>query len=1041
MLTQTTYKETDPTVAGIPTAARRSHLHRLALAFALAVAVMAASLSPASPAAAQDAAFGVESFSTSVLAEDGTDLTTAGGHPFSAGADIQLVTKPEENSSDPDFRAPIEQPRDVRTKLPPGFVGNPLTTSRCPLSDVETVPGYKSKCPRSTAVGFVYVDGLVSLRDPVFNVVPEDGYPAQFAFSNQNLTFVLNPTVRSDGDFGIDVTSVNSPVDSVRRIRLTLCSWGMVETTTPLGSYPQTFGCRKQADAPAGARPFLTNPATECTDVAPVTTLDVNSWANPARHVQSTFASPLITSCETLTFEPSVDVKPTTTAPDAPSGLSVDLKFPQEDNAHGQAPPALKKAVVTLPDGMTINPTAAGGLTACTDAGLRLKSKEPVSCPESSKVGTVTAKSPLMEETLTGGVYIRSQNSDDPESGEMFRLGLVLENEKRGISVRLPGSIVADRNTGRLVTTFDNNPELPVSDINLKFKDGPRAPLATPSTCGQKTSDITLTSWGKQTVTRQSSFTVDCTAGLGGFAPAFSAGTIDPTGGAFSPFTLNITKADRDTALNGVSLKMPTGLLAKIKDNLNTQVGTVRTFAGPGSQPFMLPGTVTLEGAYGDAPYSLRVVVPAKAGPFDLGEVVVRQKVYVDPVTAQVSVVSDPLPTVVKGVPVRLQRLDVLVDKPGFMVNPTSCAPKTVDGVLGSAAGQSAAVSVRFQAGGCADLKFDPQLAMRVGAKRSGTFVAARSPAEMRDGGHPALSARVAMGAARANNRRATVTLPKSMALDPDNANGLCEPVDAARDTCPAASIVGNVTAVTPLIGGTVDGPVYFVRGERTDPKSGRIIKTLPKLFVPLRSSENPKLKIELRASSDVDGDDRLVTTFDNLPDVAISTFDLNINGGKNGILVVSNTDVCSATQYADSAFVGQSDKRYDGKIGLDTACPLGVVKSSRSGSSLKLTLGGLAPGKVTVSGKGLPKKSKTIRAVEPKVVDQSKSGTAVTVSATTHTTVKLPLSKAARRSLARGRNVKVKVTVAFKAQGAKKTTKTTKTVTIHGAKKKSTKK
>ncbi|MES1193457.1 MAG: hypothetical protein ABUM26_03975, partial [Solirubrobacterales bacterium] len=286
-----------------------------------------------------------------------------------------------------------------------------------------------------------------------------------------------------------------------------------------------------------------------------------------------------------------------------------------------------------------------------------------------------------------------------------------------------------------------------------------------------------------------------------------------------------------------------------------------------------------------------------------------------------------------------------------------------------------------------------------------------------------------------------TVTLPKSMALDPDNANGLCEPVDAARDACPANSIVGNVTATTPLIGGTVDGPVYFVRGERTDPKSGRIIKTLPKLFVPLRSSENPALKIELRASSDVDDDDRLVTTFDNLPDVAISTFDLNINGGKNGILVVSNTNACSATQYADSAFVGQSGRRYDGKIGLDTACPLGVAKSSHSAGALRLTLGGLAPGKVTVTGTGLRQKSKTIPIAGPKVVDESKSGTEVTVSATTHTSVALPLSKAARRSLARGRNVKVKVTVGFKAQGATKTTKATKTITIHGAKKKSTKK
>jgi hypothetical protein len=1013
-----------------------------ALAMLVAASVCGALLAvPAQAAPPPGSKFEITSFITEVKNAAGADETQAAAHPVSARAEFKLSTyEGSTTRGTPPGHLPVEDPKTVITKLPAGFSGNPMAVGRCPLIFVPRGSFQPMQCPDETMVGFVYLDGAIRLSSPIVNVVPEKGYPAEFAFSEAGLTYTLYPELRSDGDYGLNMVVPAANNDAITRVDVTFCSYG-VEANFVIMSGDSTFRCRLPGEPKAMAKPFLTNPASLCPSVAPVTDLLIDSWQSPGEFATAQAVSPLITGCDRLTFDPAVAVKPTTSAPDAPAGLDVDMTFPTADNVEGLAPPALKKAVVTLPDGMTINPSAANGLQACADAELKLKSKVPVTCPEASKVGTVTAKSPLMEEELTGGVYIRSQNSGDPESGEMFRLALVLENEERGISVRLPGSIVADKNTGRLVTTFDNNPELPVSDINVTFKDGPRAPLATPPTCGTKTVNVQLTSWGGQTVDRTSDFTVDCTAGLGGFAPAFSAGTNDPTGGAFSPFTLNITKPDRDTALDNVSLKMPTGLLAKIKDNLNTQVGTVRTYAGPGSQPFMLPGTVTLEGPYGDAPYSLRVVVPAKAGPFDLGEVVVRQKVYVDPVTAQVSVVSDPLPTVVKGVPVRLQRLEVLVDKPGFMVNPTSCAPKTVDGVLGSAAGQSAAVSVRFQAGGCADLKFDPQLAMRVGVKRSGgTFVAAKTPAEMRDGGHPALSARVAMGPGRANNRRATVTLPKSMALDPDNANGLCEPVDAARDTCPAASIVGNVTAVTPLIGGTADGPVYFVRGERTDPKSGRIIKTLPKLFVPLRSSENPKLKIELRASSDVDGDDRLVTTFDNLPDVAISTFDLNINGGKNGILVVSNTDVCSATQYADSAFVGQSDKRYDGKIGLDTACPLGVVKSSHSAGALKLTLGGLAPGKVTVSGKGVTKKSKSIRAIGPKTVDQSRSGTEVTVSATTHTSVALPLSKANRRALARGRDVKVKVTVAFKAQGATKTTKTTKTVTIHGAKKKSKK-
>jgi hypothetical protein len=368
-----------------------------------------------------------------------------------------------------------------------------------------------------------------------------------------------------------------------------------------------------------------------------------------------------------------------------------------------------------------------------------------------------------------------------------------------------------------------------------------------------------------------------------------------------------------------------------------------------------------------------------------------------------------------------------------------------VSGQVRSVSGATANVGSRYQLGECASLAFKPRLVLSVGSK--GAVVASKAraaskgkakarravvsgPAEMRDGGHPALSAHLEMDPGSANNQKATVALPLSLALDPDNANGLCEPADAAADKCPAASIVGSVSAVSPLLTGKVAGPVYFVRGERTDAKSGRIIKTLPKLFVPLTASDYPGLKVDLHASSDV-VDERLVTTFDNVPDVPISSFDLKIDGGAHGILVVSNTNMCQSTQYNDNVLVAQSNKRYSTRTGIATACPLAVVKSSRSGGVLNLTVGGVAPGKVTVTGKGLAKKSKTIPVAKP-----LGGGSAVTVSATTHTSVAVPLTKAVRRSLAAGRNVKVKVIVAFKAQGATRTAKTSKTLTIHGTKK-----
>ncbi len=256
----------------------------------------------------------------------------------------------------------------------------------------------------------------------------------------------------------------------------------------------------------------------------------------------------------------------------------------------------------------------------------------------------------------------------------MFRLAVVIEDSDRGISVRLPGSVKVNPDTGRIVTEFADNPQLPVSTLSLKLKTGPRAPLATPAACGPVRVGARLTAWSGQIVDRGDDSSIDCAAGLGGFAPTFEAGTTNPLGGALSTFALRVGKPDGNAAINGLTMTLPAGLLAKLKGNVGTQVGGVKAFAGPGSSPYMLPGKVFLEGPYGDAPFSLRVVVPAKAGPFDLGDVVVRQKVYVDPISAQVTVVSDPVPTIVKGVPARLQRLEVSVDKPDFIINPTSCA-------------------------------------------------------------------------------------------------------------------------------------------------------------------------------------------------------------------------------------------------------------------------------------------------------------------------------------------------------------------------------
>ena len=378
---------------------------------------------------------------------------------------------------------------------------------------------------------------------------------------------------------------------------------------------------------------------------------------------------------------------------------------------------------------------------------------------------------------------------------------------------------------------------------------------------------------------------------------------------------------------------LPTGVLARLKGNLGTQVGTVKAFAGTGSTPFMLPGQVYLEGQYGDAPFSLKVVVPAKAGPFDLGEVVVRQKIYVDPIDAHVTVVSDPIPTIVKGVPVRLQRLDVSVDKAGFMVNPTSCDPKTITGALNAVGGAMAALSVRFQVGDCASLDLKPSLSLSLSGK--GQTV---------DGKHPAISATLTQPAGQANLKKVRVALPLSLALDTDNANGLCEFVDGSKvePTCPKASIVGKATATTPILDEPLSGPVYFVKNVRKDAKSGRDIKTLPKLVIPLVGQNG--VKLTLTGTSDVE-DDQLVTTFDNIPDASVASFKLDINGGKGGILAVSATDICKATQIAEQQIVGHNNKAANADVFIQTpSCPTKVLSTKVGKSSVTIKVGGLSP-------------------------------------------------------------------------------------------------
>jgi hypothetical protein len=904
----------------------------------------------------QSAVFGINSFGGAAYDRYGAPARQAGAHP-DVTTNINFNSVRNTTAGGP---VPTANVKDVRVDLPPGLIGDPNAVPTCPVELL--VPGDGALCPANTQVGVADVNTLYGLPQAggpstygVFNITPPKGSPARFAFNIAGAVINIDPSVVPT-DHGYVITGkVTSASQTAPVAGTTLTLWGV--PASPLYDTerrnPGEFGGASSNVAP---KPLMTAP-TACSGTPLVTKLTVNSWQNPADVKTAVFDSdfngePIINQgCSKLAFTPTVQIAPSSLQPDTPTGLDVDITLPQNlDNPEGLASAQLRNAKVSLPEGLTVNPGAADGLAACSDAQLGLGNEQDPMCPDGSKIGTVTATTPLLKETLSGDVYIRSQASDDPQSGEMFRMALVVYNKERGILVKLAGQIRVKPDTGQITAEFDDNPQVPVDHIQLHLKSGPRAPLATPVTCGSKAIETNLISWAGHDLTQTSPFTIACTQGLGGFTPSFSAGTVRPVGGAFSPFGLSITKPDGNADLIGLRMELPTGLLARLRGNLNTQVGTVKAYAGPGSNPFMLPGKVFLEGRYGDAPFSLRVVVPAKAGPFDLGEVTVKQKIYVDPVDAHVTVVSDPVPTIVKGVPARLQRLDVDVDKPDFIINPTSCAAKTISGTLSAAGGQTAAVTNRFQVGDCASLALKPDLALSLSGKGQTT-----------DGKHPAITANLVQKPGQANLKKVKVTLPLSMALDPDNANGLCEFVDGSKvePTCPKASIVGTATATTPILDEPLSGPVYFVKNIRKDAKTGREIRTLPKLVIPLTGQNG--VKLTLTGTSNVEND-QLVTTFENIPDAPVSSFKLAIIGGKGGILTVSGADICKSTQIADQQITGQNNKPANTDVYIQTpSCPLKVLSKKVAKSSVAIKVGGLSAGKVTVTGKGIKKTTKII--------------------------------------------------------------------------------
>lgn len=940
--------------------------------------VVAANVPRASAADPQE--FGVSSFTTSVKDAAGNDETQAGAHPVSANTTFRF------NATAASSIVPVEDVRSIRVDLPAGFIGNPqAVTGTCEVWNLTN-----KTCPDDSIVGAATLQLLAGgyATSPVWNMVPEPGYPAEFGLATTAMPpQVLYPRIRSDGDYGLTMDSLSVAAANVMSVDLTFCGFGTnIAMDTPgAPGLGWTFsGCKAPTDAGSNPTPFLTNP-TDCSAGPPATTLTVDSWQHPRDYksytAYATSPPAPVTGCDQLAFHPTIDVRPATTQADTPAAYDVHIENPQTNDAETLATPSLKDATVTLPNGVALNPGAADGLKGCSDDEFGLHSLQEATCPAESKVGTVHIATPLLAETsgdfvpegasgphyqLSGSIYLRQPDTGATRADGMYAIFLDVEDAQTGITVKLKGDVVPDANTGQLTATFEDNPPLPFTDFLLTFFGGSRASLANPVSCGTATTNATFSSWGGPKATPTSSFTVDAD-GHGGacpaarpFSPTFTAGTLNPFAGGFSPFTMTVRRQDGQQELKNVKIEMPSGLLGVVKGvprcgesdaaagtcDAASQIGTTTVSAGSGDQPYSLPGKVFLGGRYKGEPLSLSIVVRAVAGPFDLGTVVVRAPIHVDAANARLTVPADDLPTILQGVPLRLKTINVTLDRPNFTFNATSCDQQAIAGTLLGTDGAVASVASPYQASGCANLPFHPAMSARTSAK-------------LRFKQGASLVTRISQTPGEAAIKSVAVTLPKQLPsrLIP-TINNACLLEQYRRDyrACPADSYVGTVTATTPVLSGALSGPAYIVA----------IPNDVPIIALQLfGQGENEGIDLDLNGTIIVDsGGGRSRVTFSTVPDVPIDSFQLDLPSGPHSALDAPSYDLCRGPMTMGVSMVAQNGKRQDWNqsIAVD-ACPkvpaLTVTHAPRYEKGVgkgfvKVSVRVPAAGRLYISGKGL---------------------------------------------------------------------------------------
>ena len=888
--------------------------------------------------------FGVADYELVNESEGGGADTQAGSHPFQQTTTVILNQAVDAGS----FIEPAALPKDLHFAWPAGLVGNPSFVAQCPLAQFLS----EQECPADTAVGVAKVQVTLNQgggasqfveETPLYNLVPSLGEPARLAFRVAGIPVYIDPSVRSGGDYGITVSTENlSQLAGLRSAEVTV--WGVPgaashdqfrgvsclvadekgESCTPTQSgNPQAF-----LSLPTGCKGPLQSTVTG------------DSWAAPqpagSQPLLTEYKMPAIDGCDALPFNPSIIITPDGHEASKPTGLNVDVHIPQQEtlNAEGLAVSDPRNTNVVLPEGVTINPSAADGLLSCSLALAGFTGEQeldPVSepgartatftgalpqslqpglnfCADSSKVGTVTIRTPLLPDPLTGAVYLAAQNENP--FGSLIALYIVAEDPAAGVSVRLAGRVSLDPVTGQVTTTVDNSPEVPFEDAELHFFGGERAPLSSPPSCGSYTTTASFGSWSGGPPPGASS-TFQVTSGPNGtpcanprpFQPGFAAGTTSVQAGGYSPLTLTMSRTDAEQNLGKLAVVFPPGISAGLRGvklceepqaaqgqcPAESQIGKVIASAGVGGDPYSVEtGKAYITGPYEGDPFGVEIVVPAIAGPFNLGTEIVRSKVNVDPTNAHLTVVSDPFPTILDGIPLQLQHVNVTVNRPGFVFNPTSCEPMKLTGELESTEGATANVQTPFQVTNCAALSFKPEFNVQTSAKTSRTEGASL---------HVTLTLPNGAQGTKANVAKVRVSLPKQLPSPLKTLQKACtEKVFAENPaSCPKASRVGEATVGTPVLEGPLTGPAYFVSHGGAK---------YPELIIVLTGEDG--VTVQVHGETFISKQGITTATFATVPDVPFSTFELTLPKREYPALT-ANGNLCKGSLLMPTEFVGQN--------------------------------------------------------------------------------------------------------------------------------------